>query len=138
MQTSLANDSLGLLAQLGRLRGELSAADLQKHLPIQAMSSDEIARVVTYLENEGIEITLTSELLVPRPGRLTQLNGEGVGSAEAMWPEKRIGQPSDHVIEPVRTPEAREPSSGGFETLSVVLAGLIVCAVALVIVWTLV
>ena len=136
MQVLLANGSLASLAELGRRRGQLTTADVQEFLPIDAMSSEEIARAISYLEDQGIEIMVGPDLLFPRPRSVTQLRTDEAGAADPMrTPESEIPGRTEGVA-PTREPP-EEPPERRFEALSVVLAGLIVCAVAVVIVATL-
>jgi hypothetical protein len=84
VQISFANGSLASLAELGRRREQLTTADVQTFLPIDAMSSEEIARAISYLEDQGIEIMVDPDLLFPRPRSVSQLRIDEAGTADPM------------------------------------------------------
>lgn len=133
MQRSLANASLASLAELGRRRGELTAAELQGVLPLDTMSCEDIAQAISDLEDQGIEITLSPDLLAPRPRSLPQLHVVGAEPANPMRVAEVRGRTFDHSVKVVPSPE--EPRPGRLEVFSVALAGSIVCGVAAALVW---
>jgi hypothetical protein len=55
------------LIAIGRPAGHLSSNQLQRVLPVDTMSIDEIADVVLQLERSGIEVDLDPALLEPGP-----------------------------------------------------------------------
>ncbi len=139
MSVSLANDSLARLAELGRRRGSLSAEDLGRVLPIERMSDEEIGTTVAYLEDHGIEVTLDPDLLVARPLCRPERPIAGFASASPVRTAERSSQTPDHLRRDLRHQDThgRAPARPRFEIVSVVLAGLIVCAVVAVLVWIL-
>ena len=138
MHLSWANGSLARLVELGRRQGELATQDLREALPIDRMSDEELARTIAYLEDQGVEVTLNPDLLAPPPRSAPEVR-------EAAAPSRRVRSlkaDSGALDYPRRDiPQQRlqsDPSAERrFATLSVFVAGLIVCAVIAVLVWVL-
>jgi hypothetical protein len=55
-----------LLIQMGRARGGLEVDELRQVVPIDAMTAEELADVLTRLEEAGISIEIDAALLAPR------------------------------------------------------------------------
>lgn len=135
MPTSLANGSLASLAELGRRRGALTAADLQRFLPIEVMSSEDIARVISDLEDQGVEISFDPDLLVPRlrsPARVYVVETEPASPMRVAADTSRAFDQAVRVV-----PTLDDPHPGRLEGFSLALAGLIVCGAAAALVWSL-
>ena len=56
------------LVEAGQRRGRLSVEDLRRELPVHAMTPEELAIVVTRLEDAGIAVEIDESLLRPAPG----------------------------------------------------------------------
>ncbi|MGX4771124.1 RNA polymerase sigma factor region1.1 domain-containing protein [Bradyrhizobium guangdongense] len=136
MHVSRANGSLTRLVELGRRQGELAAQDLREALPIDRMSDEELARTIAYLEEEGVEVTLEPDLLAPRPRSAPEVR-------EAAAPNRRVHSLKtdidalDYPRRDIPHLQSDPPAHRRFATLSVFVAGLIVCAVVAVLVWVL-
>ncbi|WP_439409644.1 RNA polymerase sigma factor region1.1 domain-containing protein [Bradyrhizobium sp. DASA03076] len=132
MQVSRSNGSPASILELGRQRGKLSTADLQELLPIASMSSLEIARTISDLEDQGIEITVDTDLLAGRPRTPTQSQLAAdpiqVCAGKSQTPDCKVGNVSTQET----TDDAR---AGRLETMSIAIAGLIVCAAGILLVW---
>ncbi len=138
MNLPVVNGSIAKLVELGRRRGALATEDLRKALPIDRMSDEDIAATIAYLEEEGVEITLDPDLLAARPRSAPELRdtetpnqrvrGLNRGSNALAFPQRDL--PLAHF-------QSDPPVQGRFATLSVLLAGLIVCGVFSVLMWVL-
>jgi hypothetical protein len=53
------------LLRLARRRGSLTMEDLQKALPINIMTEEQIAHVLVRLDQTGVDVKIDSTLLVP-------------------------------------------------------------------------
>lgn len=67
MQPALDSSILDHLISLGRERGHLTTEDLKASLPIETMSTEEIASIVVHLEETGVPVELEDALLSPNP-----------------------------------------------------------------------
>jgi hypothetical protein len=65
MQQALDSNTLDRLISLGRKQGHLTNQDLQANLPIDSMSSEEIALIVIHLEESGVPVELEDSLTTP-------------------------------------------------------------------------
>ncbi len=65
MQPALDRNTLDRLISLGRDQGHLTTQDLRSELPIESMSAEEIALIVTHLEEGGIPVELEDSLIDP-------------------------------------------------------------------------
>lgn len=67
--TDLSSDIDRVLA-IGRERGSLTVAELNRLLPVERMAPEEIARLIVRLEDAGIPVELDDdELTRPAPGQ---------------------------------------------------------------------
>jgi hypothetical protein len=58
--------TLDLLIRMGRARGGLAVDELRQVAPVDAMTAEELADVLTRLEEAGISIEIDAALLAPR------------------------------------------------------------------------
>lgn len=127
------------LATLGQLRGALTIEDIRDALPIDRMTHDEVARAVAYLEERGIEVLVDPSLMVgpasTREELLHRTTSEVAPRTALPTPElsHQVGRRG-----PAAAPRFPSEDVGGSATatLSVLLAGLVVCALAAILFWT--
>jgi len=66
MQQALDRNILDRLITMGRQRGQLTTADLRANLPVETMSTEDIALIVIHLEESGVAVELEEDLLFPQ------------------------------------------------------------------------
>jgi hypothetical protein len=65
MQQALDRNTLDRLIALGRQQGFLTNEDLRVSLPVDSMSTEELALIMVHLEESGIPVELEDDLLSP-------------------------------------------------------------------------
>ena len=73
LDTDLFGAALSDLISLARRRGSLTMEDLQKALPVNSMTEQEIAHVLARLDEAGIDVEIDPTLLLP--GNVTPATG---------------------------------------------------------------
>ena len=118
MQPALDSNTLDRLIALGRQQGHLTTADLQASLPIISMTTEEIARLITQIEESGVAVELEDRLTVRKPPRAPIPEG---GAQIIPFPQRaarpRNGSPKPGSFKPIilqaepalATPSASEP-----------------------------
>ncbi|WP_369725675.1 MULTISPECIES: RNA polymerase sigma factor region1.1 domain-containing protein [unclassified Bradyrhizobium] len=133
-----ANRSLRDLAALGQLRGTLSIDEIRESLPINQMSEEEVGRAIAYLEDKGIEVVVDPGLLTgsARPGAAARFDRSAGGPVNTTAPRTDLSpQPSRSLPEQPVPVRSREHSRS--VTVVVLSAGVVVCALAAILVWML-
>ncbi|MBP0115351.1 MULTISPECIES: RNA polymerase sigma factor region1.1 domain-containing protein [Bradyrhizobium] len=127
------------LATLGQLRGALTIGDIREALPIDRMTHDEVARAVAYLEERGIEVLVDPSLMVgpasTREELLHRTTSGGAPTTALPRPELSHQAGSRGPAGATRFP-SEDVGGSATATLSVLLAGLVVCALAAILFWT--
>ena len=115
MQQALDSNILDRLIALGREQGRLTNQDLLAHLPVDAMSAEEIALIVVHLEETGIPVELDDSLIAsnakPRP--LPRRSAEIIPFPDraARMKKQRTAPPRDADPAPSKAPIAGKPES---------------------------
>jgi hypothetical protein len=100
--TDLPTDIERVLA-IGRKRGSLTVAELNRLLPVERMAPEEIARVIARIEEAGIAVEVDDEELTkPAPGQPSREMPGGVDLGP---------QPPDRAVPAARSVSA--PLAGG-------------------------
>jgi hypothetical protein len=82
-----------LLIRMGRARGGLEVDEIRQVLPVDAMTAEELADVLTRLEEAGISIEIDAALLAPRH-RKTAMHQSQLATENSQYGE---GATADHV-----------------------------------------
>jgi hypothetical protein len=64
----ITDNDFDRLVELGRSKGSLDIDDIKQAMPVEAMTTEDLAGLVILLEEHGIVIDLDPELLTPRNG----------------------------------------------------------------------
>ena len=67
----ISTTAVDRLMQLGRRQGGLEIDDIRQALPIDTMTIEELADVMTRLEEAGISVEIDAGLLTPYPRKMT-------------------------------------------------------------------
>ncbi|MBB4041977.1 hypothetical protein GGR34_003661 [Microvirga flocculans] len=114
MQQALDSNILDRLIALGREQGRLTNQDLLAHLPVDAMSAEDIALIVIHLEETGIPVDLDDSLIAshakPRP--LPRRSAEIIPFPDrAARMKTRTAPPRDAEPAPSKAPIPGKPES---------------------------
>ncbi len=88
------------LVELGRRKGSLDIDDIKQEMPIDSMTTEDLAGLVILLEEHGISIDLDPELLLPNRGTATILGLQPVVLPAAEAPSIVPVDASDRVLTP--------------------------------------
>src|SRR4051795_11797758 len=127
------------LIVLGRQRGGLTTEDLRRALPLDRMSADEVASLVTRLDDANVPVGIDPRLFTPahRDAEILELK-PGVAASPSIQPEVRPrfsgpdavlsrapGQQPSPALDTARNPRSRASTS-----MLVALAVLIILFLA--------
>jgi hypothetical protein len=74
----ISDNDFDRLVALGRRKGSLDLDDIKHEMPVEEMTTEDLAGLIILLEEHGIAIDLDPELLLPRKASPTILSGQPV------------------------------------------------------------
>jgi hypothetical protein len=131
------NIQMERLIEMGRRRGGLTVDDLQRHLPLEALSPAQLAEVMTTIEDAGVSVEINAALTRGRPGRPADRSTAASTSAEdaAQDHRKRIAALGSSISrskeQAARAPHFAQQYRGGTVFLGVAVALCIMLVVGL-------